>query len=279
MKTLSSIILLLLFFATLEQLKLISFPGQSWVFGILVRPASLTGSYLHYPLVMVLLSVALFSLSKKLNIVLILGFSSVFFAFSRSGMMLVFLVFIMIYASFFIKKLRNKIFYFKRKSILFLTALVLISSLSVFVFYDDYFSLVFERVISSFDTSGSGNSARLQRWTFAVNEIFSTNVFFGENFGKITNMTGNLTGSSSDIVESGFFQCVLNFGLIGTIFFYLMFFSFRKKNHNLIYKSFVISFVIQTFVYQSIEVLPFITGIFVFGGIVSDCDDGSLYVI
>lgn len=60
--------------ATAEQLHIFSMPGETFTFLIFIRPSSMTGSYLHYPLVMVLLATIIYTLDNKLTITSMVGY-------------------------------------------------------------------------------------------------------------------------------------------------------------------------------------------------------------
>jgi hypothetical protein len=79
--------------AQLQQLGIISFfllPGNSYLYGAAIRPASLTGSYLHYPLLMAFLAFVALEVYFKHKGYLALAASAISFiavglSFSRSG--------------------------------------------------------------------------------------------------------------------------------------------------------------------------------------------------
>lgn len=77
-------------------------PGTTYVLGELIRPSSTTGSYLHYPLILVVLSSILLGLSiKPFNLkyflIALCGVVGVFFSFSRSGNMILIFSFLLFF--------------------------------------------------------------------------------------------------------------------------------------------------------------------------------------
>lgn len=256
LNTVTFLIYVLFIAALLEQLHLIVFPGATLTLGSIVRPPSLTGSYLHYPLVMVLFGVIVHSLSGKLTQASIIAYSSVFIAFSRSGMMLVILIFTLMFLHyFFLGKVK-----IKAKSLTL--GIVFIFMIFLLASFYGVIDLIIDRLFSSIDLQGAGNAGRLEAWAHGLKMFLNSNLFLGGYFGKSTNLTANLSGAQVIVVESGLLQSLLNFGLLGTVGFYLFFVYMFYKSVFPVQKYFLIAFFFQSFVYQSIEVLPFIVGLF-----------------
>ena len=253
--SISLLIYILFLVALLQQLFLIDLPGVTYTFGVLIRPSSLTGSYLHYPLIMALLAVILISLNRKLSFSSILALASSFIAFSRSGMMLVVLT------TFFVVIL----YLFKGRVKVNFKSVFLFFSLVVPVFFLSFMmgwlDLILERMFSSVSTSSSGNEGRIEAWKIGFDIYTSTNLLIGEHFGTITNLTSNLTSAEANVVESGFIQNLINFGLLGTVAFYMLFIYIYLNALSVVERGFIIAFFAQSFVYQSIEVMPFIIGL------------------
>lgn len=252
------LIIILFVMAMLQQFKIIDLPGATPAYGIpgdLARPSSLTGSYLHYPLVMVLLGVFLQSLKQKTSLVAILAFSSVFVAFSRSGMMLVatHCLLIFLYGVF------NDTLRFRVRSIMIsLITIVVVLFISI---WTGFAQVLFSRIISSFDVQGIGNGDRIAAWEHGLRVISESNLLFGSNFGMATNLTSNLVGAHSYVVESSFLQSLINFGIFGTLAFIAMFVFMALSLREIYMKLFFISVFLQSMIYQSTEVLPFILGL------------------
>ena len=272
--SISLLVYILFCFALLQQFKVVELPGSTPLYDFpinLDRPSSLTGSYLHYPLIMVVLGCLLYSASGVINIPVLLAFGSVFIAFSRSGMMLV----ILIYSFYIVGRLfRIKLsFNYKHylKMIVFMVALLCIS-----IVFSDFIIKIWLRLTSSFDIHGVGNSERVEAWINGLNLAFDGNFIFGDDFGVVTNLTGNLFGVESTIVESGLLQTIINFGLFGLIVFYsLLIYVFFKVKLRL-EKCFLLAFILQSAIYQSTEVLPFITCAFLLGSISSNINRKNL---
>ncbi|MCC4275241.1 O-antigen ligase family protein [Marinomonas communis] len=233
--------------ASLEQLGLIVMPGSSYSEYGAARPASITGSYLHYPLIIVMISIFLYSWKKKVDFVVVVGFLAPFIAFSRSGMVLV------VVSCFFIFFHGGGV-----KKMIFLLVAILFSCF--FFMVENPFS---QRFMSIFDFSEAANNSRIYLWVQGIYQYANSPVFFGGYFGEVTNLTANFTESDPYVVESGVLQLLLNFGLLGLILVFWMYFSFYPHVGRS-EKAFIIAFFIQSFVYQSIEVVPLILGLFLF---------------
>lgn len=257
-KSVSVLVLLLFVVATVQEFKFIDLPGATPAYGLpvdLARPSSLTGSYLHYPLVMVMFGIFIQALNQRLTLFSLLAFASVFLAFSRSGMILVILHFTFLLAYKFL----SESFRFSLKG-------VLVSFMGFFVFsglllISGFLELFWERLSSSFDEKGVGNDERINAWRHGVEVFSDSELWFGSNFGGATNLTSNLIGVESYVVESGVIQNLINFGIVGTLVFFLFFAYMYFYSRERIFRFFLLAFFFQSFVYQSTEVLPFILGV------------------
>ncbi|KQN63730.1 O-antigen ligase [Erwinia sp. Leaf53] len=249
---------LLFFAATYQQyINRDAFPGFSWYDGK-IRPSSLTGSYLHYPIVIALLAIMLFEFSKFISrkyvvLCLVLAIAPLA-AFSRSGFIIVLMGLIYIFYRY-----SSKVSYSKRIGLIVLCIFSLI--VAIVLMPDD----VWARVTSTFDTSSAGNDSRMIIWGKALSELNVENIIVGSNYGMYTNATSNITGETATVVESSFLQQLLSIGLFGTVLFYgLLFFVFKRINPDHIFlRAAIFSFAIQTLVYQSIEVFPAFTLVFI----------------
>jgi hypothetical protein len=238
----------------IEQITGSGLPG-SWQLGGFVRPASLTGSMQHYAITIALLAFVNLELytSKGHILYLVLAIISALASvssFTRSGAMII--VFGVLYSVSLIF-LRTKI----NKKHFLLGSLILIGSITILVFFSN--NPIIIRMFSALDTASAGNSLRVQRWIFGLNSWLESPIIFGWWTGIITNSTNRLTDTSSFVVESGVLQQLLNFGLIGTMCFYWLLLSqlFSIDKHHLWLKSALIAGILETFIYQSIETIPF----------------------
>ena len=147
----------------------------------------------------------------------------------------------------------------KIKSTLIFILLSLILLIISFIYIDEILKNDYlQRALSSLDLKSSGNNSRIILWKKGISMWMNTNLFIGEYTGIITNSTANFGGIST-VVESGLIQQLLNFGLIATISYYInlcLIVKYTKKEF-IILRSMAISCIIQTFIYQSIEVLPY----------------------
>jgi O-Antigen ligase len=216
-----------------------------------LRPSSLTGSSLHYPLFITLLGaiVLQFGISAKKKIITALGIIFIlapFFAFSRSGILIV-------VASVFLIFFSGSIKLFSRFKFLFacvILFLILVSSTSS----------IGNRVISILNFKEDGNSDRINSWQRGITLFLDSPILIGDKVGAVTNTTKNIAKIESTVVESSVLQQLVNFGIAGTVLFYAMIlFLFSKIDKKFfILRSFYLGSIFQTVFFQSIEVLPFI---------------------
>lgn len=248
----SIITFILILVAILQQYQIeTSLPGIT-VFPD-IRPSSLTGSYLHYPLIISLFFfyfMQCWFTNKKLRDLLfvILVSIAIIISYSRSGMMLILVG--LIFNLLFRKEILDK-------KIMRLILVLFIAFIFIVLNVD---SLYVERLISTLQLNGLGNLQRFSLWTNGIEMWLNTNLIIGSYTGQVTNLTSNISGAgTSTIVESGLIQQLLNFGALGTFLFY-MFFTFLYRSIDKKYfwiKSGIFAAVIQSFAYQSIEVYPF----------------------
>jgi hypothetical protein len=247
--------------ATMEQLSFIKMPGYSFL-GPLIRSASLTGSFLHYPILMALFSYFVlqwYLLSQSFFYLFsgIVFFIAPILVASRSG---AFIVMFTIFIAWIVSLIQGE-----RKA-LWMTAIIG-AILAGLCFWqngasgDSLVDQLANRVLMAGNLESAGNSGRVHSWLKAIQMWLSTNLLFGEFTGAITNSTKNLHAGQSDVAESGVLQQLVNFGLLGLLFFYLfLFYLFRwiHQKHRLLRYVFLAALT-QTLFYQSIEVVPFIT--------------------
>ena len=206
----------------------LGFPGNSGFNGSdpLTRPASLTGSYLHYPLVIFILGSILLQFSfftTKVRKFIFFPTAFLFmlaplFAYSRSGVMLL-CFFLPFYGALFIRSnfsWRHVRFSSVVGGIL-ITVIIVAVTAGILSFTH---SIYIERALSSIDINAPGNSIRIQSWMQGLSLWWHGNIFFGEHTGLITNSVKNILHEKSFVVESSFIQQLCNFGLIGTVIFY-----------------------------------------------------------
>jgi hypothetical protein len=257
--------------AALEMLRLIAFDATAEI--ILVRPASLTGSFLHYPLIIVLLgllSLQWYAISSKKAYLwsgLIFCLAPVAAA-SRSGV-LIFLASLLFYP--FAAPLQ------KSKKIIFLGALIAAGSLFALVYFSkensrSSFHKHARHIVTAASKKSRGNSVRIKIWNQVVSEWLGTNLLIGEKAGKYTNASKNMLAKNKSgagkgsISESSVLQLLSNFGLIGMVLFYAILLQiprFIHSDHYWMRAAFYAS-LFQTLFYQSVEVVPFMTLLFLF---------------
>ena len=253
------LILILFTVAVYEQVTETLMPGAWWYNGK-IRPASITGSKQHYSIILSILALFIFqywlSLKRaKFLFGFLLGVMGVVASLTRSGAMILALTFLF-YSSH--RLYHAHLIKINPKILVVLGSFLVLSILFSVLYFDVGFFL--ERVLSSVDTNSTGNSERVDAWLLGLDLLFSSNILFGEYTGVVTNATRTVTSNKSFVVESGTLQMILNFGLIGFSAFYLILFNvYRRIKRQHIFLFFtLLSCLISTIVYQSVETIPFI---------------------
>lgn len=259
----------LLLVALQDQLGGVEFPGRAASLG-LPRPASLTGSPLHYPIIMALLGMVSFQWfalsSKKSGWISGVAFSlAPLLVLSRSG------VFITLFSGGLYVTMSG---WRGRRSSLYvaLAGLLLLSGLLTWDAGKEssLSGKVIRRMTTAGQTQAEGNSGRVAAWMRGYAIWSETHLLIGEHTGRSTNSTGKFVKDEKiHIAESSILQQMINFGLLGTLCFYailLRVFPMIHKEHLLL-RSAYLAGVAQTAFYQSIEVLPYITLLFLFPAI------------
>ena len=245
----------------------LNFPGNSPFndSDALVRPASLTGSYLHYPLVIFILgSIVLqfsFFTTKAGEFIFfltaLLFMVAPLFVYSRSGVMLL-CFFLLFYSALFIRSKFNWR-YVRLSSVVKGTVITIaiVAAITVILYFTH--SIYIERALSSLDINSPGNPGRIQSWMGGLSLWWHGNIFFGEHTGLITNSVKNILHEKSFVVESSLIQQLCNFGLIGTVIFYavMLYSVLNIKRECIVLIATGLAVICQTFVVQSIEFFPY----------------------
>jgi hypothetical protein len=255
--TLSTVGLLLFVVASAQQFAGFALlPGSDrGTFGSLTRPASLTGSYLHYPLAEALIGIVLLGIAAqrsqiRFTLAGLVMLGGVAMSLSRSGIVI---VFVAIAAGVLLSKtlaarLRNTLVV----GILALAALVLLPS-----------DLFVARILSIFDDEGAGNEIRLSIWGRVLSLWGDSPLIFGSHTGQFTNVTANIATTASatfiGVAESGVLQMLISFGLLGLISYYALMIGTVQAAPTSPpwFRAAAIGAIAQSAVYQSIEVFPF----------------------
>ena len=244
-------------------------------FNYVIRPASLTGSMLHYPIIMPIIGVITIRFIKN-NIIKALGWVFLlvpFIAFSRSGIVIsasVIILYALLRFVIFIKNIKLKKVNWNNLRIFFVIMITVLLISSILILSSKQLSsYIFAILTKIFAFKDIGNTGRYNVWDSLIKSYLKTNLFLGEYAGAATNTAKNILGHNNlsqispvGIPESGFLQILVSFGAIGIITYYgpLLFgaaktFFYRKER----FLSFVlIGAIIQTLFYQSTEVLPYI---------------------
>ena len=234
---------LLIAAAIAEQVYLLTLPGCSR-FGFIVRPASLTASYLHYPLIMALLAVIAYQAYRSTQSVFA-RISAIAFAMapllalSRSGLLVLVGTALLVWASQ-----------------LSVRQLVKFGALALALGMLACFSLS-ERLLLVVDAS-----TRLRVWGLAVDLWLNSNLLVGEYTGMATNAAADRL----IVAESGPLQQLLNFGLLGMLAFYAFLIqvaAWIRSEHRWLRAGYFAA-LIESIFYQSIEVLPFMALLLLF---------------
>lgn len=226
---------LLLFFIFLNYLEL--YHGQLFIGTGLnyfpysfhsVRPSALTGSYLHYPIIISFLYIYLISNNEKHSMWHIFIIFSILLSYSRSAYLILFIFYILYYLRF----------PYKLRKIFFIFILILL-------FLITYQELI-EYIRLTFFIEAPGNSGRINTWFNSISRLSFSNFLIGTHFGKYTLMSSKVSGFDINVTESTILSLILNYGIIGCTLFYKLLFDFLKelKFGKII---FIVFFVISLF--------------------------------
>ena len=235
-----------------SRLLLAVFPGSDLASGGgIVRPAGLTGSYLHYPLLLSLICFAFLQawVSTRRRwygvLTVVVGLAAVL-SFSRSGAVILFVGILsyVVLSSNVGQRIRMGF------------ALVVVGVV-VFLAFGE--SAYWNRYVGGLSSDAAGNQTRITRWSDGLEFWVNSPFLIGGYTGQFTNVTGNLGGDHAGVLESGLMQQLASFGLVGTVLFYLLMagvvLAVRPAHRWL--RAGLIGAMLQTLVYQSIEVVPF----------------------
>lgn len=211
----------------------------------------MTGSFLHYPLAIAILCFILLQAYAVTHRRALLALSvaagvAVISSFSRSGAMI--LIFSLCAYLLIGRNLAARVRFFLL-AFLGLPVILLLGRDNTYV----------DRILSATEAGGAGNSGRLHQWGVAFRMWSDSPLLIGNYTGMVTNVTKNLSDQGSMVVESGALQQLLSFGLVGAILFYCMFaINYRNISRDHLWlRAMVIGAALQSFIYQSVEVFPF----------------------
>lgn len=217
-----------------------------------LRPSSLTGSYLHYPITLALLSFVLLGIwaNRKRSIYLVFGIAGmacVVVSYSRSGIVLVgvgLLVAVLLSAH---TGARIRLI-----AVLGIVGVVTVTALPVGGYID--------RALSIFNTEGSGNATRISAWDSILGLWSQSPLVIGTHTGQYSNVTNNFTVDGAvGVTESGLLQILISFGLLGLIGYYgmLILTATATPTPPPWFRAALLAGMVQSLFYQSTEVLPF----------------------
>ena len=239
-----TILLIILILASLLQsFEVINLPGQS-LYKTNIRPSSLTGSYLHYPLLLYLLFTLPYILKSKKKYSEILIYPSIILTYSRS-LYLMTIIFLTMYHCI------------AKKNISFVIFLTVFFVVFLIIIYPDPII----RLIQTFDTSDISISGKIDRYIQAGSLYIKTNLLFGEYFGLFGNISKNMSNINSTALESSVSQILISTGLI-SLFLYILTFRYIYLTSSQIFKIVLVPVFAHSLIYQSVEVMPYIILLF-----------------
>ncbi len=117
-----------------------------------------------------------------------------------------------------------------------------------------------ERAMSALSLQGTGNTVRVERWQNGLRLWFDSPWLVGTHTGFATNIIKNLGTIDTHVVESGLIRQAVSFGLVGAALFYALLLMPRRMispEYGWLRAGYL-GAVLETFVYQWIEVFPFV---------------------
>ncbi|RDK02783.1 hypothetical protein [Paraburkholderia lacunae] len=240
----------------------VDLPGSTFGFENL-RVPSLTGSYLHYPLFLSVvgsLCISQYFQTRKINFLAcgIAIAALIFVSLSRSGLLIILAT---VFFILFKEGFRKYFLGFVPKMVAAaLLCSVLVAAAGESFDKQNVFSVGLERLMNAGSISSEGNDERLSVWKSGMNMLGFENIFTGSYFGLVTNSASESAKNMFGVVESSFLQQILNIGLVGALIYYGMLASIVNliSDSNRVVRCCVWSCLLQTFFYQSIEVIPFV---------------------
>lgn len=240
--------------ALLQQFgNLALFPGTD--FGTLrtaARPSAMTGSFLHYPIALALLSCLLFGMFSATRRVLYLAAGlgaalAVLVSYSRSGMLLLLVAFA---CWVLLSRSLGRV----------VRAVVVVAALGVALLIAVPVDTYVERFLSIFNVEGAGNASRIEAWKTLFQLWFESPLLVGSHAGEYTNITSNLTASGAVASpESGLLQILVSLGALGVVAYYglMLATAMAAPAQPPWFRAVLFAAMVQSLVYQSIEVVPY----------------------
>lgn len=239
--------------------------GHLW----LARPASLIGSYLHFPIILPLIGVITYRfIAKRYARIISLIFIIVpFLLFSRSGIIISSFALLGLIISR-VNKMHINFSRLVKISIISLAAIAIFSAL--FMLINPVRTYVISLIARIFNFSDIGNTVRYSIWSTALRVLSKTNLVFGEFTGFSSNIIKNFFNNGAMAVESplatttlesGLLEILTSFGLLGALLYYAglmlpVYENFKKSEIFIVFT--MIGVIIETLFYQSVEILPFV---------------------
>ncbi|WP_152667364.1 O-antigen ligase family protein [Cellulomonas sp. FA1] len=229
------------------------FPGTD--FGTLrtqARPPAMTGSFLHYPIALGLMSFVLLGIHavqrRRLYLVAaVVSMVAVLVSYSRSGMVLVL-------AGLAIGVLLSRSFSLVAR------ALVAGGALAVAFLVAAPTDTYLQRFLSIFSPDGAGNAGRIDAWQTLLDLWSRSPLLIGSHAGEYTNITSNLApGGAVASPESGVLQVLVSLGLLGALAYYglMAVTTWATPGEVPWFRAGLLAAIVQSLIYQSVEVLPF----------------------
>ena len=223
-----------------------------------MRPPSLTGSYLHYPLCLAVIAVQLLQAAFLYRSVwrwlcCLIAVGALLLSYGRSGYGIVFLTAVFA-TGLYLRKARPKPKERKWRIGATLGVVLLI------VLALRYTDAVQQRALSMFDAQEGANSDRLSMWIQGSSMVVDCGPVISFCTGVVGNTGATFSHAEPLVVESGLLQQAINFGIPATVAYYLLFigaFWACHPSHTML-RALILSCAVESLVYQSIEVIPFV---------------------
>lgn len=225
--------------------------GDYGTFGSVLRPASLTGSFLHYPIVCAVIAFVLIGIGAQTKRPIYVVFGAIAMlgvavSLSRSGILIlgVGLVAAMVLAGRIGAML---------KIAMSIAAVAAVSSLLFPI------GPLIDRTLSIFNSDGAGDATRIHIWAATIDKWLASPIVVGSHTGEYSNITANLAGIAGGVTESGLLQLLVSFGVLGMVAYYLLMLGTISALPKAPpwFVAVALACIVQSAVYQSIEVLPF----------------------
>lgn len=247
----------------LEHSRGLGMPGSS-VYEQVVRPAGLTGSMQHYAIALAIGSLyylQVFLSTRRgtyvaASLVLLFGAAA---SLTRSGYLIIAVALALLFLGRAIRTLlRWKLVRVRLSPLVVGSLLVLLVSAVA----AKQLPAFWERATTMLHPGSAGNPERLAAWRVGLQIWLEGPVVVGDAVGVVTQSTAKVLGDVETVnVESGVFQQLVNFGLLGTLAFYgmLLLGIWGVDRRHTVLRAAMSASILQSVVYMSIETVPYMS--------------------